>query len=376
MIHVRILLFALALVLNAACQSQEATAQPPLPFHVAVVPLEPTENSALEPSGMEGDPLTEVQLSFDAARTTARLVEALNGKSFTRATQLVYPEGGMESIKLDEDRQDYWIKQADGIGADLVLLADFEYFPTIWSNTNSNFWLNLPLFLLGGPFCYVVNDRDYHAAAQIRAQFFNVKRLRTANAGWASRGSKSMDLDTDLKVSNMDFWDRADGHLGRFALSLVIPAGLLATETSGVRDTLERDIVGWLATDLTDKIRVSGDQVTRGSLHDFWMEHESLGLGSDGSQQVLVGRAVLQRGGEADALRQLNYSLEESTSSYRLLLADGVYEEGRSGHMVTYDFAIPLGNSGLPSAVHITIVDDTGEARNYTVDPRDYLSGI
>lgn len=368
------------MALAAGCRSQAVEKEAPLPFHVAVIPLQPVAEERLVPPDVESDALESVRLSFDPDATTAELVRALDGGLFTRATALAYPDGAAreEFLALSVgEQEDHWVEAAERAGADLVLLAYLEYCPTIWSDINSSFWLNLPLFLLGGPFCYFVDDRDYVTNVRLSTQLFDVRPLRLSEASFSAsrRDAKVLGVNKDLQHSDLDFWDRADGHLGRYALSLVCPAGLLARETDGVRATLEREIVASLSRSFAEEVRVLGDQVSRGNeLYYFWVDPESLQtVGTDAGSE-LRGSLVLQLEGGPGRMDSYSYELPGARSE-KIAFGEGTRQRDRGAATRHYDFAVPLGSGELPREVRVEFEDAGASAkRRYTFDPRAYVA--
>jgi hypothetical protein len=381
MFHRHVITLALATLLAAGCASQATEEQHPLPFHVAVIPLEPVASDALTPTDMDGEPLPDVKLSFDPARTTKTLVAQLDGKSFTRATELGYPDDRTreEFLALPAgEQEDYWVAAAEDAGADLVLLTEFQFAPTIWSNTNNSFWLNLPLFLLGGPFCYFVDDRDYHSNVALEAQFFDVTPLRLKEASFSrKRKAQIMLLDKRVKRSDLDFWDRASGNVGHFALSLIVPAGLLATQSDGVRETLEEEIVAELAGELVDEVRLRSDLVSRGqALYDFWVDPASVQVVQAAAGSELRGRLVLELGGNAERMDSFAYRLGPNEAPTTVPFDEGTRKESLGGATRDYEFKVPLGAGTLPSEVRLEFEDASASARRrYTFAPRSYTSG-
>src|SRR5262249_51635465 len=120
----------------------------------------------------EPDDDMRLELSTDSlSRTLARELEP----AFVRTTLLERPADADAFAALSPAQRDaYWQARARDVGANLLVRTRLSVDPAIHGERNEKFWLNLPLFLLGGPMCYFVGDRTYDVSARLQAEFFEV----------------------------------------------------------------------------------------------------------------------------------------------------------------------------------------------------------
>ncbi len=216
------LLFALlVLQLFGACASTPAPVKP-LPFHVAIVPMDSGNLTRKLPLEREGSVTSRVEP--DTAALSAAIASALDERGlFTRVSLL---EAALEAPASPEE----WALRAQDIGADLMLICDLSYSPEVWQERNGNFWLNIPLFTLGGPFTYFVKDRTYYADVELRGRFYDLEARELFR------------IPAPLERQDMNFVDRAGGNLGAYALSFLIPSGFLSKDGKGVQGEIDERI--------------------------------------------------------------------------------------------------------------------------------------
>jgi len=240
--------FALTvLAVLAACRSAETRpAGEPLPFHVALMP---TDVKLPEPSTGEPD----MQLTLDPADVVQALARGLTEHGFARVTVLTTDEE--ESAELERApasaRDRHWQDRARALGADLLVRTTLSYEPAIETHTNDRFWLNLPLFFLGGPMCWFVDDRSYEVAARLQADFYDVSDVHDELPQWTLL---PLPLYVEFERADLDFLRRADG-LGDYALSILVPAGLLARESDEVAAEVEEQFLASLGEQLVAKVQ-------------------------------------------------------------------------------------------------------------------------
>lgn len=280
---------ALAAALLPACSSVavQAADDAPLPFHVALIPVRPetAELRPPEPPAPPPDPdgppdrrppppPLEIEVSPEMA--TRACAEALEERSFVRVTTLEYPaglDGESFAAQLTREEQDaHWVDAARAAGADLVLRCGLRYDPRVASDTNGLFVPNLALFLLGGPFCYFLDDRDYDVRAELDGEFFDVApsvRAKELAAGRPGQPPPRLDrsealLDPRLKSRRypLDFVDRSAGASPVFwVTSLVVPAGLLCQRAGRVREEVTEALIAQLFADLAGEIATKNERL-------------------------------------------------------------------------------------------------------------------
>ncbi|MFT4542531.1 MAG: hypothetical protein ACI835_004999 [Planctomycetota bacterium] len=239
---------SIAILTAVALASCSTTPAPrPLPLHAAFLPLIVEEI----PSDHQREEVPTVRLDLEAGPIAAQLVNGLQGRGFTLVTNLELPEGALRDRSGSAGNQ-LWQLQAAALGADVLVRAKVFYEPAIDSSINEKFWLNLPLFLIGGPFCYFIDDRSYEGRARIQAEFFDLTDIHEM-------------LDEDARLlefpilgefsgADFDFFDRAGTSVSSYALSTLIPCGLLARNTTAVDSELESEVVNTIVNDLLSKI--------------------------------------------------------------------------------------------------------------------------
>lgn len=233
----------------AACQSAPPPPSVELPFHVALAPVLSVPSAA---AGDEDDPLF---LDIDAGTLTHRLHKNLEQRCFARVSRIpLTPEQQRLLPEMDRTaRWDLWRRKAGELGADLILESRLTYDRAVETRINDRFWLNLPLFLFGGPACYFIDDRSYEAAS---LGFSALVYEASAPAGQLP--SPLVDMDLNAPDINLDFIDRHPGPASYF-LSLLVPAGLLARSSDGaveaLHDRLIDDLVSEVALRVVDRDR-------------------------------------------------------------------------------------------------------------------------
>src|SRR6187399_2487518 len=129
---------SLAAMAAWSCSSTPEKPAAPLPFSVAIVPIE--EFTEREVKTENTDDVTEMKMRPDVTELTQSLVAALDKRTFTRATLL--SSFGEHSDKSPTDKQAAWLEEARRAGADLILTCALECAPSIRQEPNANFWLN------------------------------------------------------------------------------------------------------------------------------------------------------------------------------------------------------------------------------------------
>ena len=228
MIHSVIRRLALATSFLAAttlvgCKSAQQRPTDLLPLRLVVTPVGVDARS--DASGVDG-----LEMELESSAVTEALASALRSTNFVDV-RCAQPG------QVDESN---WVEFAEDVGGDVIVKADVTYSPLITSSTNDRFYLNLPLFLLGGPACWFVNDRDYEYEATISLSFWDVAHVDPSNTSLDKQKSTDGLIRDFLErddATSLDFLDRAGG-MGDYALSVVLPAGLVARETEEAADIL------------------------------------------------------------------------------------------------------------------------------------------
>ena len=252
--------------LSAACAAPRAEpAGSPLPFHVAVVPLGAEDVTEVEPMGAPARASDETSkrgsrddltLRLDADTISSEVARELDGEVFTLASLLEPPPDGVD---VDDT---YWIEGAERAGADLLLYCERLHYVPSASTRRINFLSSsLPLFLLGGPFVYFIDDRDYTVDAQLSARLIDLNRV-----GWdLPRAGERLELGRRVAHGTFDarpdpvrlnFTQRVEsGDLGAWGASVVIPTGFLEIANATVEAAVTREASASLGRNLGHQIR-------------------------------------------------------------------------------------------------------------------------
>lgn len=336
-------LAALLLSALAACRATKpAELGPPLPFHVAMIPTEVIADGEAEASSMA--------LALDPQTIAERLRRSLEARGFTRVTLLERPAGEQDS-PTDEEWQEAACRQ----GADLLLRTQLEYRPKIRGDHNEKFWLNLPLFLLGGPFCWFIGDRTYEATATLQAEFFDAATIHgQALADWQLF---PLPIQTGFAGTDLNLLNRADGPED-YVFSLLIPAGLLARESEEVADEVAGQVVDTLSAGLLQRIH----DHRRGFDHNpalaqFGIESREARVtrGSDGRVTVRVPLVDPARAG------RLRGTVIDASGSE----LGGGYLEG-SGEDGRYEYVEEIEFPPDPGFVSVRLEDASAHVRSFT----------
>jgi hypothetical protein len=286
-------LLILALATLASCASSGARLDQPLPFRVALMPVRTKEDPNLRAATPASFPEELPRLDLKEEDVTSAIVSALNGRGFTDVRTLTYPADSTEfATKTTREQFEYWMDQAAKARADILLDVEVLYEANIEGGINEKFWLNLPLFLLGGPFCYFINDRTYDATARLQAQFYSTlaprDRDRAAVFGFP--------LQVDYTGSQLDFTDRAGKNLGAYALSLVVPAGLLVRNNERIAEAVRSEALEQLADALVEQLASQQEQFKENvRLAQFSLDMESASARRTPDGKVALS-AVVRRG--------------------------------------------------------------------------------
>ena len=251
--------FLFAVVVSAsACSTTSSGPASALPFRVGVIPVGHVEREAVVSEG--------VKLRLDQRALAARIAEELDDRVFTVATLLPLPEGvspkalsGWET----EARDAYWISAADAAGVDVLLEWEASFPRHVTQGINEKFWLNLPLFLLGGPACWFVNDRSYQVEARLHATFFDLPPLLAGVTTLQEGGSRLGEIDVRIEEAQLDFLDRAGKSAAWITASFFVPPGLLAKSSESAERGLSEALAQRFAQGLADRVEDDPGRILR-----------------------------------------------------------------------------------------------------------------
>lgn len=357
----------LALALVAGCASAPEPEQDALPFHVALVPIQPQEASALAAAGEDVDGMV-LQPDLDALSEAVR--RALDGRAFTRATLLSLPESRPVEASA-APLEDRWVALAEQQGADLILECSFRFDPRIEHETNGNFWPNIPLFLLGGPFCWFLKDRTYYADADLSGHFFSLDARRQDEGLLSSSSAQIGSAGAKFESLPMAFTERAQGNVGKYALSIVVPAGLVAKESDALARKISEEVVSKISGDFAGDVqRRRLDLIEARFVAPFFLDTQDVVVTSLADGRVRVsGRVLLER----------DQRVTERLDGYRLVAGAGTVtggfgeplparEDAAAGRYAAYAFdaVVPRDPAAATVKVQIFASSPTDKSRTYT----------
>lgn len=381
------LLLALGALLPG-CAGLARQETPPLPFHVALIPVRtaavalrppPPPLPPLDPEAPPREPPPPpLRLTIDGPLATAACAAALAQRCFVQVSALDYPEGvsaeQFAAERTPRQQEAWWIEQALARQADLVLRCEMRYDEVVESETNGLFVPNLVLFALGGPFCYFLDDRDYDVRAEFDCEFFDVAALSGARG--AAPIAPQLDrrlalLDPRLKPRPcaLDFVDRTAGASTSFYLaSLLVPAGLLCQRAGQVREEVTAALVAQLCADLAEEIVAKRERLLAPATRaPFRLEPEVAfrARRTDAGQLEVAGEVLLSPRDGVDRLHA--WSVAAGGALVRAPMPPPAVE----GESLRYRLALqlPAPTDAAARTVQVVVTDATRDrfARTFTV---------
>lgn len=349
----------------AGCATGPTAAK--LPFHVAILPPVAVPDTTLLQK--EGNP-TELGFVVDEPQLLQQLETALKA-TFLQVSLLSPAAAGSAGSGPSEAGQTAaaaQLQQAQATGADLILQTTLRYQPAIRTSLNDRFWLNLPLFALGGPFGWFVSDRSYHCNTRLDGQLFDVGVAGTSPDRDLTNACRVLRVDRGTTEASLNFLDRADGP-GAYVLSLVCPAGLLAARSDAVPAELDTTVVTQLCQALAESMQDRATEITESDLVDF--HPRGVRVSDEGGQRFLTGDMVLGLS-QANELGSLRYRFGNGPFVDAAWQSDAVVDAGGGGRArKVYTFKIPLaGASSDRVQVEVEQLDRFSTRRTFTFPTR------
>lgn len=325
--------FCLCWLLLAACQSQPIR-RGLLPFRVAMTPvaIEVVRAAKSPDSAPPG-----LMLSFDEAELShscaAELRTCFAGVSAVASPPVGAPEASSQA----------WVQEARAAGADLIVDATLTYDPVFTTSLNDRFWLNLPLFALGGPFAWFVADRSYRCQGTLEVQVYDLGAAATAGGDALDESSRVLRVDRQAEEASLNLCERAS--FGHYALSLLVPAGFLARESAAVPDELRHAITAQLSRAIARALQERSQDLTRVAAVDFYPEGVHVEPDARGGR-MLVGEFVLELGsGNASDLEELRFRFDLGAFRRASWSEAWIEARARSGGRKHYKFQLPVGEA-------------------------------
>ncbi len=273
-------ILALGLTMTGCATASNATSK--LPFHVAIVPPVAIADTAALPQ--EDGNETEVAFAVDSNQLLQQMEQAL-GQAFCKVSRLTAPadaDPDAASVAL--------LAQAKQQGADLILRTTLSYDPKIRTALNDRFWLNLPLFALGGPFGWFVADRSYFCNCRLEGQLFDVSVALASPGKSLETTARVLRVERETKEASLNFLDRASG-VGPYLLSFICPAGLIGRESDAVPAELDTAVVNQLCQAMAKALQDRATEVVESDLVAF--HPRAVRVEREGGKRYLVGEMVL-----------------------------------------------------------------------------------
>jgi hypothetical protein len=361
----RVPALAALLALAAACRSNSPIPEGvPLPFHVALIPTEIHDTSVLTatpsepvypelaPQRVEDDMRLEL-----GSKEVSQVLQRELGRAFVRTTLLELPDPTQLATLGPLERERYWQAEARKAGADLMVRSRLILDPEIEGDRNEKFWLNVSLWLmLGGPFCWFVSDRSYEFSARLQAEVFDTSEGHESLADYALL---PIPLYAEYQGVDMTLIDRADD-VGDYALSIIVPAGLLARETEDVEQVLEQHLPQELGRELARKVFAERSQFEQNlALGAFKLEAQAASLEPGAEGRIRV-RVPVQELGGASALHRYELAAGDT------VLASRNFQNATTGdgrRLIEEEMALPPGAEYLT----VRVVDADLNTRSYTL---------
>jgi len=219
---------------------------PALPFRVAIAPIRVEQHADEGPAAFE--------VAVEPERLAARLAEELASGAFADACVIA---GGAAEDEL--------VRLAVGARANLLLDCEVRVVPTVTTETNDRLWLNLVLFLIGGPLSWLVPDRTYRFDVQMVAHLHVVDPMQDGLASLSDQRARIGYTHAQMRQIDLNLIDRAGNPLPYLA-SIVVPAAFLVTTSGTTRATVEECIVDALARDINAQVAALGHLIAEGGL--------------------------------------------------------------------------------------------------------------
>ena len=353
------------LLLAAGCASTAPVEKrEPLPFHIAIAPLAAEDVRTDRKAGSEGDP-TKMRLAPDPtwiASFSKKLADALQSHAFVRVTVLDAPSGDPIS------RDTALLSQAKDAGADLLMRLELSMQPVIREEKNGTFWVNLPLFALGGPFGWWLPDHSYLADVEVSSWFYDPRALagQPLDAPLGAMRSEIASARGRTDRIDLDFVKRAQGDVGEYFLSIVCPAGFLAVESDDLQKKLLDQVVDQLGPGLSRSVLDQGTVFERGAA-PFFLDVGHSGLERDRSgAYVLRGSVLLSPSREIESLG--SWKLRVAGAPEVVGSFEGSPAPEKDGNYERYHFEQPLGKVRVGTEVRLEIAagERATRVRSYT----------
>jgi hypothetical protein len=346
-----------------------------IPFHVAVVPV----SVRVLPAEVGVDPDDQL-LVCDAEAVSESLSLALREEVFTKVTLLSPPrdERGVSfADRTESGQQKHWITQAREQNADLLLIPKLRYSEVVDQELNEQFFLALPLFLLGGPFCYWVKDRTYNTQATMDVELFDLAHVEKRGQG-LERESRLTEFAAAPSGVSLDFIDRAKwAQAGYYAVSFVLPAGLLAQRSDEVRNRLGPKLSEEICNDVVRMVRDRADDlIVADEIIPFFFNPNEVDVAVNGGKVTFQGDLIFHADDQISAslsTYEIVYGKQRVLGSFGdLQPQDDTSRSEVGSRYVRYPIEQQLALDQGSDSIRITVRESSGNelVRTYTFPVR------
>jgi len=223
-----------------------------MPFHLALIPAPaPTVSGAYFLDEIEVERAEDLDLEIDKEDFSKAVQEALadvgeDADGRRRRFGMVSLLPRRPELSGDELNKHY-VDHARSIGADFMLKMDLEYSHAVATERNSQFWVELPLYLFLGPLSYWVDDRTYWLDARVFGFIYDLNAM--GDDGRFEDSALVLRLASDISQVDMDFIDRTSLAAPTSVLaSALVPPGFLASENKRIPEILSTTAIQSLAS--------------------------------------------------------------------------------------------------------------------------------
>jgi hypothetical protein len=352
---------AVALLLCASCSAtRNSRTERPIPLRAGVVPvLSVAGEGAVEPVGGS----TELELILDPATVSAALVEELRGQGFVSVEllELAGTPTDVDSVEAAVQRS------ATEAHVDVVIWPHVRAAAEIRTRANEKLWLNLPLFMLGGPLNWIPRDRSYLVQASLDVDVLDTRQLTSARSGSRAQ-ARLTSRQSRTEVVELSLLDRAGYSLHHYALGVLVPGVFLARETDRAGQAVAEEVVRHLSKEVASMIRQDRENLLQGvDLVEFVPELQ-LSAAAEGGHRLHGSVRLESR--VVDAMEELR--VVETGTLYRFPEVPAI--PGVAGRPPHRDYALDLhlaiDQVLAKRGVQVVMTDSVGVARSYTYQVR------
>jgi len=235
-----------------------------------------------------------MRLALVSARLAQAVIEALDnpegGSGFSQATLLKGSAGGTPS---DRSLREEALREALENRADFILAVDVSYSPAITSSRNQSFWLNSVIQLFAGPLSFSLAGRRYAAAADLDATLRELTPDSVAVADGAAILPRSIRVTfetTDLSLS-----ERAERKSTSYPITLLLPTGLVATESDYVAEQVSLKAVEQMLRSLKERLDARrGSIVLANNQGPFGIDEWTMDIQPNGDGGLNLAASIIE----------------------------------------------------------------------------------